>query len=271
MKTPINIDLPSGKVDFLMDFDSTCLADQATVIAFNSCHACEPEVVNLLLRVLQPGDMAIDGGANIGFFTMLMAKLVGPTGRVIAFEPAEQNINKIATNAKLNNFENVTIVSNPLWSKSEEVTFHNAQHSGYSSLVRTPLTVSAQSKQAISLDAYLGNKSIHPKLIKLDIEGSELHALKGAGKRLAWGNPYVVCEACWENLARFGHTITGLREYVADFGYQTFLLRGDGGFPTHLPPEVEIRTRRANLNVLFATTEMVIKAWPYENIPAASY
>lgn len=269
MKIPINIELRSGKVDFLMDLDPTCLADQATATAFNAWHGCEPEVVNLLMRVLRTGDLVIDGGANVGFFTMLMAKLVGPTGRVIAFEPAEQNIHKLATNMHLNKFENVTIVSNPLWSKLEQVTFHHAQQSGYSGLARSPMTVSSQSKQAVTLDAYLGENGDSPRLLKLDIEGAELQALIGAAKHL-WGT-YVVCEACEENLQRFGDTLHELREAASWFHYDTFILRGDGGFPTYLPPEVEIRTKRANLNVLFATTEMVVKAWPYEEIPTTGY
>src|SRR4051812_40379471 len=62
----------------------------------NNIHEClrngicyESELAWVMLRMLKPGDIAIDVGANIGFFTMLMAKLVGPTGHVIALEPGE--------------------------------------------------------------------------------------------------------------------------------------------------------------------------------------
>lgn len=271
MKTPINIELSSGNVDFLMDFDPSCLADQATVAAFNANHACEPEVAHLLLRVLKPGDLAIDGGANIGFFTMLMAKLVGPTGRVIAFEPAEQNIHKLVTNAHLNKLDNISIVSNPLWSKLEQVTFHNAEQSGFSSLARTPLTISSQQKQAVTLDSYLGADYGCPRLVKLDIEGAECHALRGALKRAVFGETYFVCELCDEALQRFGNSAVELRALAADFGYIMWVLRNDGGFPVYLPERVEIRTNRANLNVLFATPEMVVAAWPYEHIPVTPY
>ncbi len=264
MKTPINIHLPpSGDVSFFMDFDASSIADQCTVANFNASGCCEPEVVHLMLRVLKPGDIVVDGGANIGFFTMLMAKLIGETGRVYAFEPAEQNIHKLAVNANVNKFEHITIVSNPLWSKVEPVTLYMAENSGFTSLAKSPVTIGQAEKQAITLDAYF-DKPSNVKLLKLDIEGSELHALTGS---LGYGRAtYMVCELNDEALQLFGHSAKKLRGYMRGVGYEMFLLYPDGRFPTLIPPDVEIKTNKQNLNVLFSTMENVVKAWPSETI-----
>lgn len=263
MKTPINIHLPpSGSVSFLMDMDASCIVDQCTVTAFNSSHGCEPEIVHLMLRVLKPGDIAIDGGANIGFFTMLMAKLVGETGRVYAFEPSEQNIHKLAVNTHVNGFENITIVSNPLWSKVEPVTLYMAENSGFTSLAKSPISIGQVEKQGITLGAYF--KDPPPiTLLKLDVEGSELHALKGCHLRYP---PYIICELNAEALQLFGMSTDRLRIYMHNAGMNMFILHPDGRFPTLLPLSVDIGTNKMNLNVLFSTMENVVKAWPSETV-----
>lgn len=263
MKTPINIHLPpSGDVSFFMDFDASSIADQCTVAAFNAAPGCEPEVVHLMLRVVKLGDTVVDGGANIGFFTMLMAKLVGETGRVYAFEPAEQNIHKLAVNSHVNKFENITIVSNPLWSKMESVTLYMAENSGFTSLAQSPNTVGKAEKQAITLDAYF-SEPVDVKLIKLDIEGAELRALGGFSR---YWQSYLVCELNDEALRLFNNSADQLRRHMDGRGYEMFLLHPDGRFPTLIPPDVHIQTNKMNLNVLFSTMENVVKAWPSETI-----
>lgn len=59
---------------------------------------------------LKPGDVAVDVGANIGFFCILFATLVGPRGKVVAFEPLPENVSILTRNTGLNNLTNVTIV-----------------------------------------------------------------------------------------------------------------------------------------------------------------
>ncbi len=262
MKTPININLSSGSVSFFLDLDASSIADQCTAASFNAAGCCEPEVVHLMLRTLKPGDIVVDGGANIGFFTMLMAKLVGETGRVYAFEPAEQNIHKLAVNSNANKFENITIVSNPLWSKVEPVTLYMAENSGFTSLAKSPVTIGQAEKQAITLDTYFSQPT-SIKLLKLDIEGAEYHVLS---KGLANLPDYIVCELNIEALQLFGHSDGKLREYMYDSGFEMFLLHADGRFPTNLPLDVEIETNIMNLNVLFSTMENVVKAWPSATI-----
>jgi len=69
----------------------------------------EPDVAHFLCRILDAGDIAIDVGANVGAHTLLMATLVGKTGRVISIDPSELNVNEIQENLNINLIDNVVI------------------------------------------------------------------------------------------------------------------------------------------------------------------
>ena len=67
-------------------------------------------MTDVVTKEIQPGDTVLDLGANIGYFTLLFAKLVGNNGIVFAFEPEPQNIALLTKNIKINNYKNVTLV-----------------------------------------------------------------------------------------------------------------------------------------------------------------
>lgn len=69
-----------------------------------------PAEIKILEQCLKPGMAFVDVGANIGYFSLIAAKLVGSQGRVYAFEPNEENFNLLAQNIKLNNFSQVTAI-----------------------------------------------------------------------------------------------------------------------------------------------------------------
>lgn len=75
--------------------------------ALNRIH--EEATTNLFKKIVKEGDVVIDLGANIGYFALLAAKLVGPTGKVFAFEPEPQNFSYLKKNVELNNYTNVMI------------------------------------------------------------------------------------------------------------------------------------------------------------------
>src|SRR5437879_4053080 len=70
----------------------------------------EPDIANVMLRCLTDGDVVVDVGANVGFFTILASELVGASGRVIAFEPGQENLQRLSKNLELNESHNVTII-----------------------------------------------------------------------------------------------------------------------------------------------------------------
>ena len=161
----------------------------------------EPLVQDALAEHVRAGDVVWDVGANIGFFTLIAARLAGPQGRVVSFEPMPANASALRANLASNQAHNVEVVElavgdsegvaelqvydDPGWAKLD-TTADTAYKSGrpVSSLVEVELT---------TLDRQLDSHP-PPALLKMDIEGGEVAALRGAHRLLSEHRPVVLCE-----------------------------------------------------------------------------
>ena len=142
----------------------------------------EKEQTELIKTLVKKGDIILDIGANIGYFTLIFSKLSGTTGKVFSFEPETTNFNVLRKNVEENNFKNIIIeklaVSNQSGRKklylSEGPGGHRLFESNYCTKDFTFVDV-------ITLDDYFENKSIIEKitLVKIDVEGAELSVLNG--------------------------------------------------------------------------------------------
>ena len=123
----------------------------------------------------EPGDTVIDGGPADGQTTAMFARQVGPTGKVIAFEPVKRYVAE--TWEQTQSFTNVVIENLGLWSGKQ--TFHIENRQETSKLTTEPTELSEECR-ATDLDSYLAEKGVGCDMIKLDIEGAETECLKGA-------------------------------------------------------------------------------------------
>lgn len=148
--------------------------------------AFRPEISKLINRMLRPGQVAIDIGANVGMHSVIMANRVGPTGRVVVFEPDPHPMSRLRQNMQLNGIDWVTTVEAAISSKSETRTFYLHDDSignfANASLVAANVgkdTPSVQ-MQVFGLDEWLKDNPL-PKveLIKLLAQGEEYNALQG--------------------------------------------------------------------------------------------
>ena len=158
----------------------------------------EPEIQDIFAAQVKPGSVVWDIGANVGFYTVIASRLVG-TGQVIAFEPLPSSCAAIEQNLKLNGMTNVEIVGIAV---SDEIGTATLNVYGGSTTARlgtresskvgrTPLyqievpvsTIDAQ------LEAFPA-----PALVKMDIEGAEAPALRGATALLTQVKPTLICE-----------------------------------------------------------------------------
>ena len=252
------------RIEFDMTYDSNFVQDVNTAACLRHYGCCEPEVIHLFRRVIRPGDFVIDGGTSVGFMTLTMSRLVGDQGRVEAFEPSVLNFKKLRANIELNRVENVTEINRALWNANEQVELHQAVDSGSSSLTTFEGALNHVPVGVITLDKWCLAYDQAPRLLKLDIEGSELQALIGAGGMLTRGIDFVSCEMNLPALERFGASQVDLRDYMAGKGYSMFLLHENGYRPTPVDRAQEILPDRANLNVLFSTVDKVHEAWGVE-------
>lgn len=256
----IEFSLPQRAFGFDIGYDPANIPDVSTKACIDQFGCCEPEVVHMMARVLREGDLAIDVGANIGFFTLVMAQLVGNTGQVLAFEPGTNNLHKLHENVALNRFDNVVIHRTALWSEPGERDLHLCQDGGLDSLFADAGAIGKARVRVEVLDAYCPVRA--PRLIKLDVEGAEEHALRGASGVLERGVDFIACELNQSALARGDCSQRSLRQFMYENGYQMFFLHSDGIVPTLIPPATTVVTGRKNLNVLFSTVTDVGLAWP---------
>jgi len=138
----------------------------------------EPFETEILRKEIKSGDVVLDLGANIGFYTLIAAKLVGKKGRVFAFEPEPDNFARLEMNVRLNSYENVVLVQKAVSSRTGKCTLYlsdrdRATHRIYDiSDGRRFIEV-----ESTRLDDYFHNQRVD--FIKMDIEGAEWAALQG--------------------------------------------------------------------------------------------
>lgn len=247
-------------IDLDMDIDETCIPDRVLIETFRASHVPEEELVGTLARVLVEGDFAIDGGANIGIFTLMMAKYVGLTGKVIAVEPGANNLLRLRRNVALNWFQNVQVIDRPLWKSNEELDFFLYEDSGHNSIGKFAETDIPTRLKAITLDEICGDQT--PKLVKLDIEGAEVEALYGAREVLTRHPAFVVCEMNTQCLKNLGSTPEEMREVLRAYNYEPFMLYPNGHLPALVPIQSKLAPFRMNSNILFSTMDDIAKVWP---------
>ncbi|HEX8997011.1 MAG TPA: FkbM family methyltransferase [Ktedonobacterales bacterium] len=198
----------------------------------------ERHVTRFLTSVLSAGDTFVDIGANLGFFTVLGARLVGEGGEVLAFEPVTINRRYCQANMELNNIDNTRLFPHGLWSSEkvlEMATWENFQ--GGSHLDILPPEVTGDTYQGpteqitcVTLDGFAANQGLRferLKAIKMDIEGAEPFALDGMAETIRAHKPLIVLEinrpclrtyfqvdsdAIWQRLVSAGYTIAAFPE-----------------------------------------------------------
>lgn len=204
----------------------------------------------LALRSVRPGVTVIDVGAHFGYFTLLFAHLVGPEGKVVAFEPTGSTFDLLRRNA--GDSANVTVANLALGSAEGSATIADfgLVHSAWNTLAgesRMPGVLDrAQARQAevrvATLDRCVARDQLRPDFIKIDAENYELEVVSGALDTLKRLQPKVLMETGSEPAARAGRLLEQL-------GYEPFVSSGLGSLE-HWTGSVEAVNERYK-DVLF--------------------
>lgn len=164
----------------------------------------EPDF-GLLHDWVKPGDWVIDIGANIGYYTKRFSELVGPRGRVIAFEPVPTTFSLLAANTLLFAHQNVTLINAAVSDKLCAVGMSVAKAStgldNYHEAHLSRIEDSAVSVLAITVDSLAIDHRI--AVVKVDTEGHEASVLAGMRKLIEASRPVLIVE-------------TGAKEIIAD-------------------------------------------------------
>jgi len=153
----------------------------------------EPVETRVIKELVNEGDIVVDAGANIGYYTVLMSKEVGPNGKVYAFEPGKECFDILAKNVKENNCNNVVLINKAISDKEGEIKFYvNEKDKASSSILEETKHLG---KEVIVKATTLDKEVIEDvDFMKMDIEGAELGGLIG-GKELLQNCGKMVIEA----------------------------------------------------------------------------
>lgn len=150
----------------------------------------ERDVQGFLAAHLRPGGVFYDLGANVGYFTLMGARLVGPAGHVRAYEPLPHNAQLLQANIDRNGLTHVVAVDAAVAGEDGVATLREGP-TGQDGALGADGTIHVR---VVSLDAEVERGAPPPTLVKLDIEGAELAALQGASITLDAHRPVVLCE-----------------------------------------------------------------------------
>lgn len=139
----------------------------------------ELDIQNVIAEHLKPGDVFWDIGAHAGFFSLIAARIVGPSGRVLSIEPHPLNATSVEAQRSINDFRHWQIVEAAVFDSCGRATFDEGRESSVGRLGGGSLTV-----ETVTLDSLL-DRFPAPTFLKMDIEGGESVAFNSAERLLA--------------------------------------------------------------------------------------
>jgi FkbM family methyltransferase len=185
----------------------------------------------VLKKLLGPDSTFIDIGANIGYFSLLAAK-AAPESKIAAFEPVSYLFDALENNIALNNFKNIQSIKIAIGEKEEDRTIYlsGGDNAGMSSFHK-PENYSGKSEivKVITLDSWFAGSGLTKvDIIKIDVEGNELYALKGMKEIITRFKPYILLELNPETLAYFGLTTADVLNFALQFSYKHYIITEPG-------------------------------------------
>jgi len=180
--------------------------------------------MHFMRRYLRSGDNVLDVGANIGVYSLLAASLVGSTGRVLAFEPGPEANRRLTENIQINQLNNVEVHACALGDRLGVVDFLNQQDT--TNRIKTEADA-GESVISVPLKRLDDVVKSNYSLGKMDIEGAEPIALRGAERLLTESNPPVWLLELNGSLHSFGFNETTFSSWLHNQGYEIALYDAD--------------------------------------------
>jgi len=206
--------------------------------AMNRIH--EEATTGILKKIIKPGDIFLDLGANIGYFSLLAAKLTGEKGKVFAFEPEPKNFYYLQKNIEINNYKNIYPFQKAVSDKNGTTELFICEYdSGHHTINQyggvevyshgRPTEKIAIKVDTVKLDDFLADKTDHVDIIKMDIEGAEALAVEGMRNILADNKKIkVLMEFFPLFIRKMGSSPEKLiKTLIEDLGFNIFVIGHD--------------------------------------------
>lgn len=190
----------------------------------------EPELSAIVQKLVRPGDVCVDAGANVGYFTALLGQSVGQHGMVYAFEPFPRVANMLrltVSESRLQDRVDVRQKALGLEAGSFNLVYADEAYNyggSYISTEEMPPTpgLSSATVEVVTLDDELADIA-RLDVLKMDVEGFELCALRGARRLLGRFHPILIMELLPHGLARQGHSVLDIVSFLESRDYSIHL------------------------------------------------
>ena len=191
-----------GEKMYLDEVDALCLS-------INGIH--EKMLTNLIKKEIHSGDVVLDIGAHIGYYTLQFANLVGPTGKVYAFEPEPKNFELLKKNVQINKHDNVVLIQKIVSDKDGIVEFFISKFDSIGNKLFKSNGEHETKEYAIkiestTLDEYFKDSKEKIDFIKMDIQGGEGKAILGMKNLLKENKNLKIVQEWWPDGLKQNHT-----------------------------------------------------------------
>jgi FkbM family methyltransferase len=224
----------SSQLVFIDDFDG----DFKITLAFNEHMQSlifwlgyyNLDIVSLLDRLLRPGMVILDVGANVGELSLVAARRVQPGGQVLAFEPIDRIADELERNCRTNKLDCVQVIRLALAEESGELKIYRpmarfsdgTEHDGLATLYPTvERSLDAGTVSVSTVDEQVRQFGLgRVDLIKIDIEGAEMACLRGAIQTLRSFAPYLLIELQESTATAAGYSAADIVDFLGTLGYE---------------------------------------------------
>jgi FkbM family methyltransferase len=211
---------------------------------------------NTFKKNIKRGDVVLDIGANIGYFSLLFSELVGETGKVYAFEPEKENFSILNKNIQVNNYRNIYTANKGVSDQNTSGKIYlSGDNNGDHRVHISDEVRDAQDIDLISIDSYLGDKETKVDVIKMDIQGAEYQALLGM-KEMIQKSPslFMIMEFWPFGLNSFGVHYQDCLDLLHSYGLKVSYLNDRNGECTPIEEchemLVSLSTGKRHINLL---------------------
>ena len=215
--------------------------------------ALESLETKLIKKIVKKNMVIFDIGANIGYYTLIFADIVGENGKVYSFEPDPNNYRLLVKNLKANGYGNVIPIRKAISDKVGEINFFfSEEHRGDHRIYDPGDGRKLLKVKTTTLDEFINDK-IKPDIIKIDIEGVEFLAFLGMNKLIKSNrNLIIICEFWPGALKKGGTSPQKFLNKIADYGFKINLINENKGSieQTDIPSLINICRGNKSVNLL---------------------
>jgi FkbM family methyltransferase len=189
----------------------------------------ERSEMDMMFRIIEPGFTVFDIGANIGWYSLNIAKTV-PNVRIMAFEPLPETFGQLSRNIELNEVTNVQAYSFGFSNKEQELPFYFCPDSSGSA---SAANIGGRNDAKLvrcrvrRLDDFVAESGVVPDFIKCDVEGGELFVFQGGMESIRKHKPVILSEMLRKWSAKFNYSPNDVIDLLSSAGYRCYAIQDD--------------------------------------------